>query len=328
MKNKRGLLYIVLMLVILLILCMFIFINSSNSNKVLNYLFFAFVIVVGLYVITLITNKEKNKKARFRDKLFNSLVKSSDTVYIMMDENRKVVYVSSNVSDVLGINKENKSDDQIVFEILNIPIIKSELKNLDIDKEYVSQMVSYDNPKYNHKMWIKVKMFPYKEKNNNYEVIQIVDASREHDRQHLLVSQASDIKNRESQLNQITSSSYDVELNVNIGNNTCDLKYFKKDNKYFGSERRGTYTECLKEIIEKYINENDKELFYSSLSLSNLKNHFVKYELDSIKFRYRIGNEVKNNTWLESTVFFLSSRGNNKVSILTKNVTEDAESIR
>jgi len=328
MKNKRGLLYVILMLVILLILCMFIFINSSNSNRVLNYLFFALIIVVGLYVITLLVNREKNKKARFRDKLFNSLVKSSDTIYIMMDENKKVVYVSSNVEDILGINKQNKSDDQIVFEILNIPIIKSELKNLGIDKEYVSQMVGYDNPKYNHKMWIKVKIFPYKEKNNNYEVIQIVDATREHDRQHLLVSQASDIKNRESQLNQITSSSYDVELNVNIGNNTCDLKYFKKDNKYFGSERRGTYTDCLKEIIEKYINENDKELFYSNLSLSNLKNHFVKYELDSIKFRYRIGNEVKNNTWLESTVFFLSSRGNNKVSILTKNVTEDAESIR
>ena len=328
MKNKRGLIYIVLMFVILLILCMFIFINSSNSNKVLNYLFFALIIVVGLYVMTLIVNREKNKKARFRDKLFNSLVKSSDTVYVMMDKNKKVVYVSNNVEEILGINKSNKSDEQIVFEILNIPIIKSELKNLDIDKEYVSQMVGYDNPKYNHKMWIKVKMFPYKEKNNNYEVIQIVDATREHDRQHLLVSQASDIKNRESQLNQITSSSYDVEFDVNIVNNTCDLKYFKKDNKYFGSERRGTYTECLKEIIEKYINENDKELFYSNLSLSNLKNHFVKYELDSIKFRYRIGNEVKNNTWLESTIFFLSSRGNNKVSILTKNVTEDAESIR
>lgn len=328
MKNKRGLMYIILMLLTLLILCMFIFINNANSNKLLNYLFFTLVIVVGLSVMALVVNREKNKKLRFREKLFNSLVKSSDTVYIMMDEEKHVTYVSSNVEDVLGLNKANKSDDQIVFEILNIPIIKSELKNLDRDKEYVSQMVQYDNPKYNHKVWIRVKMYPYKEKNANYQVIQILDATKEHDRQHLLISQASDIKNRESQLNQITSSSYDMELDINLISNTCDLKYFKKDNKYFGDEKREKYTEILKEIIDKYINENDKELFYSNLSLSNLKNHFVKYELDSIKFRYRVGNDVKNNTWLESTVFFLSDRGSNKVSILTKNVTEDAESIR
>ena len=98
--------------------------------------------------------------------------------------------------------------------------------------------------------------------------------------------------------------------------------------KYFGEEKRGTYTEVLKEIIDKYINEKDKELVYSNLSIDNLKSHFTRYELDSIVFRYRIGNEVKNNTWLESTIFFLLSKGNNKVSILTKNVTEDAESIR
>lgn len=326
MKNKKGLIFMWLMLLILVVLC--IFISVSNNNIVINYLFYALIIVIGLYVITLLVNREKNIKARSKDKLFNSLVKSSDTIYIMMDNNKKIVYVSSNIEDILGIRKDNKSDEQIVFEILNIPIIKNELKNWDMTREYVSQMISYDNPKYNHQMWIKVKIFPYKEKNISYQVIQIVDATKEHDRQHLLISQASDIKARESQLNQITSSSYDMELNVNLSTNKYDLKYFKLDNKYFGEERRGTYTEVLKEIIEKYINEKDKDVVYSNLSIENLKSHFNKYELDSLVFRYRVGNEIKNNTWLESTVFFLSSKGNSKVSILTKNVTEDAESIR
>ena len=326
MKNKKGLIFMWLMLLILVVLC--IFISVSNNNIVINYLFYALIIVIGLYVITLLVNREKNIKARSKDKLFNSLVKSSDTIYIMMDNNKKIVYVSSNIEDILGIRKDNKSDEQIVFEILNIPIIKNELKNWDMTREYVSQMISYDNPKYNHQMWIKVKIFPYKEKNISYQVIQRVDATKEHDRQHLLISQASDIKARESQLNQITSSSYDMELNVNLSTNKYDLKYFKLDNKYFGEERRGTYTEVLKEIIEKYINEKDKDVVYSNLSIENLKSHFNKYELDSLVFRYRVGNEIKNNTWLESTVFFLSSKGNSKVSILTKNVTEDAESIR
>lgn len=326
MKNKSGLVFTFFMIVVLTIL--YFFIDSNSDNTVINYLFFALVIVIGLYVITLIINRKKNIEARSKDKLFNSLVKSSDTIYIMTDNNQKIVYVSSNVEEILGIKKGNKSDEQIVYEVLNIPIIKNELKNWDMNKVYVSQMIEYSNPIYNHQMWIKVKIFPYKEKKSSYQVIQIVDATKEHERQHLLISQASDIKAREIKLNQITSSSYDMELNIDIINNTYDLKYFKLDNKYFGEERRGTYTDDLKEILEKYINKNDIDLVYDNLSIDNLKNHFVKYELDSVVFRYRVGNEVKNNTWLESTIFFLSSRNHNKVSILTKNVTEDAESIR
>ena len=69
-------------------------------------------------------------------------------------------------------------------------------------------------------------------------------------------------------------------------------------------------------------------MFYNNLSLKNLKKHFENYEINSFSIRYRVGNESKNNTWLESTIFFLSNEQRNKVSILTKNVTESAESIR
>ena len=69
-------------------------------------------------------------------------------------------------------------------------------------------------------------------------------------------------------------------------------------------------------------------MVYSNLNIENLKEHFSKYELDSVVIRYRVGNEIKNNTWLESTIFFITNRQKNVVSILTKNVTESAESIR
>jgi len=321
MKNKKGLV-IVLMLFILGMLYLFVYKNSNNV--LINYLF----LILLLTIVILIIYLQKNNNLGSRDKLFKSLVKNSDTIYIMLNDNNKIIYLSSNVEEVLGIKKENKSDEQIVFEILNIPLIKTELKNWDREKIYVSQMIEYDNPVYNHQTWIKVKISPYKEKKEIYQVIQIIDATKEHDRQHLLISQATDIKAREIKLNQITSSSYDMEININLTTNVCDLKYFKMDNKYFGEEKRGKYTDILKEILDKYINEKDKEIFISNLSMENLKNHFDRYELDSISFRYRVGNEVKNNPWLESTIFFLSSRGSNKVSILTKNVTEDAESIR
>ena len=135
MKNKKGLLFS-LMIAILLVLYLFMFINGNDSNALLNYLFFALIIVSGLYIITLVVNRKKYLKAKSRDKLFNSLMKNSDTIYIMMDENKKIVYVSDNIEEVLGIKRENKSDEQMVFEILNIPIIKSELKNWDMNKIY------------------------------------------------------------------------------------------------------------------------------------------------------------------------------------------------
>lgn len=327
MKIKRGIILIVTILLILVYLYFSIFTSLLNENLLINYLVLFLILIVGLYIISLIHSKEKGNNVKSRDKLFNSLVENSDTIYIMLDsKTKKVLYLSDNVEEILGIKKVENLDE-IVYQILNIPIIKSELDNWDKVSNYVSQMIEYDNPKYNHQMWIKVKIFPYKEKNGEYYVIQVSDATKEHDRQHLLISQATDIKSRESQLNQITASSYDMEIHINLITNTYDLKYFKLDNKYFGEERRGTYTEGIKRILE-YINENDRELVLSNLSIENLKEHFSKYELNPIVIRYRLGNEVKNNIWLESTIFFLSNRQNSKISVLTKNVTESAESIR
>jgi len=325
--KKKGLIYI-FTIIILIYLYLSLFTSVFDNNLIINYVGLGFILIIGVYALSLVVSSKNGKNLKSRDKLFNSLVENSDTVYVLINsKNKKIMYLSSNSEDILGIKSNGKSDEEIVFQIFNIPIIKSELNNWDKVHEYVSQMVQYDNPKYNHQMWIKIKVFPFKEKEDEYYVVQITDATKEHDRQHLLISQATDIKARENQLNQITSSSYDMEMNINLVSNTYDLKYFKLDNLYFGEEKRGIYTEGLKEIL-KFVNENDRELVYQNFSIENLKEHFSKYELNSIVVRYRIGNEVKNNTWLESTIFFLSNRQNNKVSILTKNVTESAESIR
>lgn len=326
MKDKKGLIYIFIV-IILVYLFLSLFTNIFENNLIVNYVSLVIVFIIGLYAIILVLGRH-GKNIKSRDKLFNSLVENSDTVYVLINsKTKKIMYLSNNVEDILGIKNNGNSDEETVFQIFNIPIIKEELNNWDKMHEYVSQMVEYDNPKYNHQMWIKIKIFPFKEKEEEYYVVQVTDATKEHDRQHLLISQATDIKARESQLNQITSSSYDMEININLVTNTYDLKYFKLDNLYFGEEKRGIYTEGLKDIL-KYINENDRDLVYSNFKIENLREHFSKYELNSVVVRYRLGNEVKNNTWLESTIFFLSNRQNNKVSILTKNVTENAESIR
>ena len=306
-----------------------LFTDLFDGNDIIKYLMIAIIVLFILYIISLVNSNETKINVRAKDKLFKSLMQNSDTVYVMMNsKTEKVIFLSSNVEQVLGISSKNKKDENVVFDIFNIPIIKSELKNWDKKQTYVSGMVEYSNPLYNHQMWIKIKIFNYKDKNSEYYIVEIIDATKEHERQHLLVSQASDIKNREVRLNQITAASYDMELDIDLITGKYELKYFKKDILYFGEEKKGNYSEFINEILENYININDKDEVLKNISLENLKKHFNRFELDSTIFRYRIGNKVKDNIWLESTVFYLLNRQSNKVSILTKNVTENAESIR
>lgn len=329
MKNKKILMFIIIFAICLVYSYIVLYADHLKINNTINYLVLIITIVTGLYAINLIKGNEKNKNNKFREKLFSSLISNSNTIYIMMNSNtNEVLYVSGDIEEIIGVTVKERSMDEVVSRIFSIPIIKEELKNWDKKSEYISQMIEYDNPKYNHQMWIRLKIYSFKEKKSSYYVMQIINATKEHERQHLLVTQASDIKAKESQLNQIVSSSYDMEININLNTNIYDLKYFKKDNLYFGEERRGTYSAGLLEIANNFINENDRDNFIKTLGIENLKLHFSRFELDSYTLRYRIGNKVKNNVWLESTIFFLSNRQNNKVSILTKNVTENAESIR
>ena len=322
MKNKVG--------SIIVCLTTLMYIGLSNYTTVLTDLnieqgvrLFT-IIVIDVYLIMILFESTTNIIGK--EKLFDIIVNNTDTIYLIMNKDtKKIIYLSDNASSILGINSKNI--DKSAFEILNKKEIKQEISNWDGKNEYVSQMIEYNNPKYNINSWLRVKIFNYQNKKNEYTIFEIKDITKEKEKQHILISQATDIKYRENQLNQITAKSYDVELEININSNTFNLRYFKGDNKYFGEEKRGVYTQGLREILA-YINDDDKEAVRKILNIEKLKSHFDRYELDSISIRYRLGNEVKNNTWLESTIFFITSRQGNKVSILTKNVTEDAENIR
>ena len=289
MKDKKGIIISVLIIVVLIYSGLCMFTDIFHKYILLDYIMLFLIFVIGI-VILRFALKINKMDFTSKDKLFNSLVQSPDSVYILVHaKSKKVVYLSKNVEEVLGISIGNKSLEDVVFRVINIPAIKNEINSWDRNTEYVSQMVAYDNPKYNHEMWIKVKLFVYREKNEEYYVIRILDATKEHRRQHLLISQAADIKSHESILNQITTKSYDLEMNINLTLNSYELKYFKKDNLYFGEEKRGKYTEELNKLLE-YINESDRELVYSNLNIETLKEHFTIYELDSIAIRYRMGN--------------------------------------
>ena len=261
MKIKRGL--VLALLIVFTSLYAYYMLIMNSANILFKNVLLIIIILLGIYIIKLLLpNSSNNIRYKYKEKLYNSLEINSDTVYIMIDEsNKKVIYLSNNIEEILGIKKSDLTDDEIVSKILNIPIIKTELSNWNRSGKYVSQMIEYDNPKYTYQMWIKVKIFPVIDSKENYYIIEIIDATKDHDRQHLLISQASDIKTRESQLNQITAASYDVEIDIDTIRNSYELKYFKSDNLYFGESRQGKYTEGLEEILT-YINENDSQIFY------------------------------------------------------------------
>lgn len=269
------------------------------------------------------------KDAKYKDKLFNSLVQNSDTIYLMYEpSNENIIYMTHNMEEVLGLkDMDLEKSKNVVKEILNIPIIKDELEYWNKKEEFVSGMVQYHNPTYQHTRWIKIKIYPMKEKKKTYHIILISDATLEHDRQHMLVTQAADIKSREQTLNQITSASYDVEMTIDVGTGNFTMKNLKDNTNYFGSDISGNYKEELNKIIDEYILEEDQNIILKELEKApKIKESLLEdKDLDPIYMKYRLKDE---KTTLESVCFFTRGKTGIFVTILTHDVTENAEYVK
>ncbi len=300
--------------------------DGTFSN--INPLFFIAIILLILILFVVIFRILK-KGGHYRNKLFDSLVKNSETIYLLCDHNKRdIIYITKNVYDVLGLHEieKEKTEIEIIEEIFHTPIVQNELRSWNGEKEYVTQMFSYHNPLYQHTRWIKIKIYPFIEKDSQYDVILVSDVTTEHDQQHLLVSQTKDIKAREQQLNQITSISYDMEMNVNVLTSEMSFHKLKADALYLGNDISGEFTSTFKGMVEKYILEEDQSSVLTMLSMNHFKELVEKETLEPISVRYRLKENV--DTYLESTAFFTVSKGETKVTILTKNVTENAEYMR
>ena len=334
-SNKKFL-PILIIVILMAIFLMYKFIDFSALSTemaitvVISCVVLLLLIFLIFYIIIYIRNKEKTKELRHRDKLFNSLVKNSDTIYLMYDnKNRELVYMTHNIYDVLGIkinDINDKNEMTIIREIFNSESLSSQLDSWNEQSEFLSQMFSYRNPSYQHTRWLKIKIYPFIEKKSSYYVILISDATKEHEQQHLLVSQASDIKTRERQLNQITSLSYDIEIDINLTNQEFVLKNLKEDIRYLGDSKKGSYNEFL-EIIKRYVKEVDYANLFKVLEINNLEKLSNEPHNETTAIKYGLSNN-EQDVWLESTLFFTTNKGEKHVTILTKNVTEDTEYIR
>lgn len=334
MQRQIRELFILIVILIITTILSWVFNYSGlniSSNKLGLGIIILIAIIILIIVINLIKGNKKNKDLRSREKLFNSLVKNSDTIYLMYDNiNHKVIYITKNVEAVLGIREVDEDPDKIVNEIFNLPVLKTELRSWDEESEFVSGMIAYRNLSYQHSRWIKVKIYPFYEKKSEYSVILISDVTKEHDQQHLLVSQASDIKTREKQLNQITASSYDVEIDINLVTREFNLRNLNKNDieaHYFGTPKHGNYETEIEKLIKEYIYLDDQQELLNQLSINNFTNLTEEKNYDSFSLRYRLANK-EDVIWLESTIFFTTNRGEIHVIILTKNVTENAEYMR
>lgn len=303
-------------------------INGFNTKIFTNKYIITLLIIIGLIIVFyiikgLIFGKEKSKELHHRDKLFNSLVQNSDTIYAMYDiTNRQYIYTTKNIDEVLGL----KIDDdyiKVLNQIFELPVLKNEIDAWNKKGDFISQMISFKSPNYQYTKWIKVKIYPFKEKKLKYCVILISDVTKEHEQQHLLVSQASDIKTREKQLNEITSISYDIEIEINLSSKDYILHNLKSEFHYFGIDRSGKWGD----FFDDYVSKEDLKIINDNFSFKNFNNLISNKKMDPITIRYRLNNE-EETIWLESTAFFTTDKGEVHITILTKNVTENAEYMR
>ncbi len=330
-------LLVFIFVILLLVGGYFVYYNMSNGNTDIlsNPLVLTLIIIIALLVLffwfkSFIFGRKKSRELHHRDKLFNSLVMNSDTIYAMYDTvNRKYIYMTKNFDEVLGVNisLDENENVKILDDIFEIPVLKNEMEEWNKKDEFVSQMIAYRNPNYQHTRWIKVKIYPFKEKKSSYNVILISDVTKEHDQQHLLVMQASDIKTREKQLNQITSTSYDIEFDVNVPANEFSLRNLKPELNYLGPNITGNYEFNFENIVSTYIIKEDQKDVLKQFSLDNFKKVAESKNFEPITVRYRLNNS-EEVTWLESNAFFTTNKGEVHVTILTKNVTENAEYMR
>lgn len=326
--SKKTKEFLIIISIVLLIIGSYLFFGNFNlliKGELNIGLIIGFIILLILLISFLIFNlvkaKTRSKEIKNRDKLFNALTMNGETVYILYDEtNKKVSYISKNASSVLGM--DIKDGNEVIEKIFQLPVLQNELKEWNKKSEFVSQMMSYKKEEYQHQSWINVRIYPVNDKRQKYEVILISDVTKEHDRQHMLVTQASDIKYREKQLSQITSSTYDIEIDINLSNNSVKLNNLKP-NEYLGPNMESNFEEFEK-TINDYIDSKDKSKFLEEFSFDNLNKLYELKTLEPISIRYNL----KNDICLESTAFLSIERGEKIVTILTKDVTENAEYIK
>lgn len=267
----------------------------------------------------------KANDKKYKDKLFHSLIQNSDTIYALYDPfQENVIYITKNVSEVLGIREYNyEFVNTTIHNILTIPIIKDELERWDKQEEFVSGMVSYHAEESEDTKWIRVKIYPYYDKKRILQIILISDATIEHERQHMLVTQASDIKTREQKLNQITSITYDTEMTIQVGTGVFSLKNLKDANHYFGENKTGNYKKELAKIVEEYVHSEDQKMVEKAFNDIEKQAEENRTEPTYIKYRLK-----DTDLTLESVSFYTSGKNGDFITILTKDVTENAECMK
>lgn len=297
------------------------FLSGSNLVMILTLLFIVFCYLLIQFI-------RRNGSNKYQEKIKQSLFDNSDTVYLLFESRLKnIIYMTDNLFSVLEIPKEHLNANRVVEEFLETPIIQNVMREWKKNEEFVSPMVSYHHPSYNTPKWFRIRIYPRQEKKECYYIMIISDATKEHDQQHLLVTQAIDIKMREQQLNQITAIAYDLEWDVDLNTGVMHSRNLKKSATYFGEEQDGEYSDILPSLVRKYVSEEDQEQVISALLWSNLSELVEQKKIEPITIRYRLDNKSKQ-VWLESTVFFVVNKRENHATILTKNVTADAEYMR
>ena len=139
---KEAILFIFIVFIIIFLYFFYNILDISDLNIGIlknKYVGISLVIVIIIFVFCTckyVKNLKKLKKSKYKDKLFNSLVKESNTIYLMVDKKlNKIIYMTKNVGKVLNNSNEDDNELEIgkIKNIFKLPIVEMiGIKNLNL----------------------------------------------------------------------------------------------------------------------------------------------------------------------------------------------------
>lgn len=154
---------------------------------------------------------------------------------------------------------------------------------------------------------------------NGYAVLALQDVD-ERTRKELKRTQ------NDQRMSAVIKSMYGVMNTINLNNGQCERVFLEQSDQLEQDENalKGDYDCYLRQAMEKYVLEADRDAFWAGLSLDSLrkKAETVTDFMETV-CQYRV--KAEKIIWVEQHIFFLRQKDGMMVNMLGKDITEEKQ---
>ena len=237
-----------------------------------NNTFYSLAIKLAIYLsLIILFSLSKNRDIFAREKMFNMMTENVDEVFLAYNlDKKKLEYVSSNLSHVLGIN----ADDWLNDVNLSSSILRMLIDNMEIDEEKGTYNIEREifNPKTNETHPFRLRIYKIEEDGSKWACMVLTDESEEQEKKKVLedaLITAEQANRAKSEF--LTSMSHDIRtpMNAIVGMVTIALSNLDDKKKV---------SDCLNKI--SLSSERLMELIQGVLDMSQIESGKLELHLD------------------------------------------------